>query len=105
MTHTYQISGMTCSGCQNKVESLLYKVEGLTNVTIDLAKGTADITMGRHIPTDSLQAALKDYPKYQLTEAVPPKVAFIEDNSEEKNHGQQPTNRSCSFLAISRQSR
>lgn len=84
MTHTYQISGMTCSGCQKKVESLLYKVDGLTHIAIDLAKGTADITMARHIPTNSLQAALADYPKYQLTEAVQPKAVFIDDSGDER---------------------
>jgi len=67
MTHTYTITGMTCTGCQAKVQGLLSKVPGVTGIKIDLAGGTADIDMGRHIPTSELQAALKDYPKYQLT--------------------------------------
>jgi copper chaperone CopZ len=69
MTHTYQITGMTCSGCQHKVETLLSQVKGVQNVDISLAEGTADITMAQHIPTSTLQDALKDYPKYQLSEA------------------------------------
>jgi copper chaperone CopZ len=84
MTHTYQISGMTCSGCQNKVETLLNQVAGVNKVNIDLSKGTADITMAQHISTDALKAALKDYPKYQLTETVQPMPAFTDDNGEEK---------------------
>lgn len=83
MTHTYQISGMTCSGCQRKVENLLNNVDGVTKIVIDLASGTADITMARHISTSTLQTALRDYPKYQLTEAVQPSNVFIEDNVEE----------------------
>jgi len=69
MTHTYQITGMTCSGCQNKVQALLSQVKDVQKVDISLAEGTADITMAQHIPTTVLQDALKDYPKYQLSEA------------------------------------
>ena len=68
MTHTYNISGMTCGGCQAKVQALLSKVAGVQNVSIDLAKGEAIIDMDRHIATDDLKGALKDYPKYQLSE-------------------------------------
>ena len=70
MTHTYQITGMTCGGCQHKVQTLLSQIPDVQNVDISLAEGTADITMARHIPTGVLQGALKDYPKYQLTEAA-----------------------------------
>ena len=69
MTHTYNISGMTCSGCQAKVQALLSKVAGIKNISIDLQKGEASIDMDKHIATEDLKAALKDYPKYQLSEA------------------------------------
>jgi Cu2+-exporting ATPase len=68
MTHTYSVSGMTCSGCQAKVQSLLSSVEGVQNVSIDLTKGEATIDMAQHIPTTQLKAALNDYPKYQIEE-------------------------------------
>ena len=68
MTHTYKISGMTCSGCQAKVQSLLSGVDGVKQVQIDLAKGEAAIEMQRHISTNELKSALLAYPKYQLTE-------------------------------------
>jgi copper chaperone CopZ len=68
MTHTYSISGMTCNGCMNTVKSLLEKVEHVTAVTMDLQQGTASITMSRHVATPLLQAALKNFPQYQLTE-------------------------------------
>lgn len=66
MTHTYSVSGMTCAGCQAKVQSLLSNVPSVQNVSIDLAKGEATIDMKNHVATADLQAALKDYPKYQL---------------------------------------
>ena len=68
MTHTYKVSGMTCTGCQAKVQNLLSKVNAVSDVNIDLAKGEATIKMDKHIETAILQEALKDYPKYQLTE-------------------------------------
>jgi copper chaperone CopZ len=68
MTHSYKITGMTCTGCQAKVQSLLSKVPGITGVNIDLQKAQADITMSRHVDTPILQAALADHPKYSLTE-------------------------------------
>lgn len=68
MTHTYSVTGMTCTGCQTKVQSLLSKVPGVKNVTIDLPKGEARIDMDKHISATQLKEALKDYPKYQLSE-------------------------------------
>lgn len=69
MTHTYKVSGMTCEGCVAKVSHLLKQVSGVTGVDINLEKGEADVSMQNHISTQTLQDALKEYPKYQLTEA------------------------------------
>lgn len=68
MTHTYKISGMTCTGCQAKVQYLLTQVKGVDNVSIDLEKGEAVVTMQQHVPTPELKNVLKEYPKYQLSE-------------------------------------
>ncbi len=68
MTHTYQITGMTCTSCEQKVKQLLEKVKGVTSVTVDRTRGEASITMSSHVPTTLLQQALKDDPKYQLSE-------------------------------------
>ena len=69
MTHTYNVSGMTCGGCQAKVQSLLSKVKDVKNVMIDLSKGQVAIDMDKHISTPDLAEALKDYPKYQISES------------------------------------
>jgi hypothetical protein len=65
---------MTCTGCQKKISELLSRVEGVNKVMVDLEKGEADIEMDAHIPTIALQAALHDYPKYQLSDLVPEPV-------------------------------
>lgn len=69
MTHTYKITGMTCEGCSAKVSYLLKQIPSVTDVAINLEKGEAAITMDKHITTPELQTALKEYPKYQLSEA------------------------------------
>jgi copper chaperone CopZ len=86
MTHTYQITGMTCTGCLAKVQGLLNKVPGVKQVDILLAEGTADITVERHIPTETLQQALADYTKYQLSEAeVHYAIPLQDDGTEAKS--------------------
>lgn len=68
MKHTYNIAGMSCTGCQAKVQQVLSGVKGVENVVVDLPRGKAIIDMKEHIPTELLKSALKDYPKYQLDE-------------------------------------
>src|SRR5215203_5047618 len=70
MTHTYSVSGMTCTGCQAKVQGLLSKVTGVDNISIDLKKGEATVEMKNRVPTSNLQAALKHHPNFELTEKV-----------------------------------
>jgi copper chaperone CopZ len=68
MTHIYSISGMTCGGCEAKVKGLLSGIPAVKKVDINLQSGEATIEMDRHVGTGELQAALKEYPKYQLQE-------------------------------------
>src|SRR5690606_22342464 len=51
-----------------KVQKQLSSVPHVRQVTIDLQRGEAQITMDKHIETSTFQEALKDYPNYQLTE-------------------------------------
>lgn len=81
MTHTYTISGMTCSGCAAKVQSLLSSVDGVENVKVNLEKNEADVTMHHHISTNELQNALKNYPKYQLSEQAHHSVAATSEET------------------------
>ncbi|MGV3459056.1 MAG: heavy-metal-associated domain-containing protein [Flavobacterium sp.] len=70
MTDRYKISGMTCDGCVAKVSYLLKQIPEVTDVAVNLEKGEADVTMGSHVATSRLQDALKESPKYQLTETA-----------------------------------
>ncbi|RYD74880.1 MAG: heavy-metal-associated domain-containing protein [Sphingobacteriales bacterium] len=68
MKHTYKISGMTCDGCSAKVSYLLKQLPEVNDVAINLSNGEAIVTMDSHVATQRLQDALKEYPKYQLSE-------------------------------------
>jgi copper chaperone CopZ len=85
MTHTYQISGMTCSGCQAKVQALLTKVPGVERVVVDLEKAEAVIDMERHVATEDLQAALAAHPNYQLVDKVSHQHSAIPDEQNEES--------------------
>ena len=49
---------MTCNGCRSHVEDTLSKVEGVSNVSVDLEKAEAIIYMESHIPIEAFQKAL-----------------------------------------------
>ncbi len=58
MTHTYTVTGMTCSGCEAKVKKDLSKVEFVTEAIVSNEKEEAIITMSQHIELETLQEAL-----------------------------------------------
>lgn len=66
MTHTYKITGMTCEGCRSGVEAKLNAVPDVDRAEVDLNAGEAQITMHRHIATQTLQQALPS--KYKISE-------------------------------------
>jgi copper chaperone CopZ len=82
MKHTYKISGMTCSGCQAKVQGLLSRVDGVENVTVDRVKGEGEILMNRHVPVTEFQKVLQPYPKYKIAEVKTPVAVHHEIASE-----------------------
>ena len=81
MTHEYLVSGMTCAGCVAKVKTQLEKIAGVTNAAVG-SDGKVLVTMSRHIATTELQGALREFPQYQLSEAVvkPPVVAQADED-------------------------
>lgn len=67
MKHTYEISGMTCDGCRSHVEKTLKEVEGISDVSIDLANKEATVEMDFHVPIETLKDAMrKDGGRYDI---------------------------------------
>jgi copper chaperone CopZ len=68
MTHTYQITGMTCSNCEAKVKEQLFSVPDVTAVAVSKDTNTGTIAMDKHISLSTLQEALGgNDSKYQIT--------------------------------------
>lgn len=65
MTHTYQLTGMTCGGCEAKVKSSLTTVENVTAIEVSKETNSATITMDKHIALFDFQKVLN--PKYQIS--------------------------------------
>jgi copper chaperone CopZ len=68
MTHQYQLTGLTCDGCVAKVKSLLSQIAGITAVDINAERNAATVKMSQHVSTDTLKAALANYPKYTIAD-------------------------------------
>ena len=69
MTHTYNITSMTCNGCVAKAKNELHKLGDITEAKVQLTAPQATITMQKHIPVSVLQNALNKAGNYTITEA------------------------------------
>ncbi len=68
MKHTYQLTGMTCSGCEAKVKSNLLMLPDVTGVEVLRDNNSVTISMDKHIPLSSLQQAIGgEKSKYQIS--------------------------------------
>jgi copper chaperone CopZ len=69
MTHSYQISGMTCNSCVAKVKSELLKIGDVTAAEVQREAPQASISMSRHIALSALQEAVSKAGNYTIAEA------------------------------------
>lgn len=82
MTHTYEITGMTCTGCVAKVKSELLKLSDVTNAEVQLTSPQATIGMSKHIVVSDLQAAVHKAGNYTITALDTPMQHSINDSAE-----------------------
>ena len=68
MTHSYTITGMTCGKCVARVKNEILKLGDVVEAEVQLNEPQAQITMGRHIPVQSLQQAIGKAGPYTITE-------------------------------------
>lgn len=60
MEHIYQVTGMHCGSCQNKVQAALTAIEAVKQVTVKLPEGTTTLDTSSPVSLESLQQALLD---------------------------------------------
>jgi len=65
MTHTYQLTGMTCGSCEAKVKSALLSLENINAVEVSKDNNQAIITINKPIALPTLQGVLEN--KYQIS--------------------------------------
>lgn len=68
MTHSYNISGMTCQSCVRKVKDALQNLPDVIAANVNLNTGKAEIEMKKHISTQDLQNALTPLKDYKISE-------------------------------------
>ena len=59
-TTTIAVDGMTCGHCVNAVQSEVGKLEGVTDVTVDLTTGQVTIVADRAPAAEALEAAVEE---------------------------------------------
>ncbi len=66
MTHEYDIHGMSCAHCVEKVKEALESVEGVRSAAVTLDPPRAVVEMERHVPEEVLNEALARAGNYHL---------------------------------------
>lgn len=57
---TIAVTGMSCAGCEQAVESALATVEGVTRVEVDHEGDSAEVVVDEDTADDDLAAAVRD---------------------------------------------
>lgn len=65
MTHTYELTGMTCSGCESKVKTALSSLPDITDVKPSKETNSVTITMEKHVGLAELQSVLEE--RYRIS--------------------------------------
>ncbi|HVL93365.1 MAG TPA: cation transporter [Acidimicrobiales bacterium] len=60
ITATYSVVGMTCGHCVNSVRTELAKLEGVTDVAVDLASGRVTVVSEQPLPDAAVEAAVDE---------------------------------------------
>ena len=60
MKEKFTVTGMTCSACSAHVEKAVRKVEGVTDVSVNLLGGSMVVELGDGVTTDAIVSAVVD---------------------------------------------
>jgi len=64
-TATYTVTGMTCGHCASAVQGELTKLDGVTDVSVDLDRGAVTVTSEQPLDDEAVRAAV-DEAGYEL---------------------------------------
>lgn len=57
---TFGVTGMTCGHCVRSVKGELGKLDGVTDVAVDLESGTVDVTSSTELDRSAIEAAIEE---------------------------------------------
>ena len=57
---TIKITGMSCSGCENRVQNALKNIDGVEEVEADHTTGTVKITAKDEVSEDAIKEKITD---------------------------------------------
>lgn len=81
---------MTCQGCADTVKETLLGIEGIESVMVDLLSKSTTITMGPHVETQVMNAALKKVGDYSVEMKGHEMSASPMGGEEEENYSFKP---------------
>lgn len=69
-TLVLQVEGMTCTGCAQRVGTVLRRVEGVREVTADHATGRVEVRVGPELADRSVLGERIDAAGYEVVEGA-----------------------------------
>ena len=59
-TATYTVTGMTCEHCVNSVKQEVSKIDGVTDVDVELATGKVTVSSDQPVGDDAFRSAIDE---------------------------------------------
>ena len=59
-TQTYTVTGMTCGHCVSSVSEEVRELPGVTDVQVDLDRGSLTVVADRSVSTDEVRTAVEE---------------------------------------------
>lgn len=59
-TATYTVTGMTCEHCVASVTEEVSEIDGVRDVTVDLASGALTVASDEPVPAEAVEAAVRE---------------------------------------------
>ena len=85
MIHKYEITGMHCKGCVEKIKGALLRTPHVISADVTLIPPLATVEMSEHVSVDALNKEVSAIGKYTLTEAAGKKEEMKHSGSETGN--------------------
>lgn len=56
----FNVEGMVCNGCENRVQNALKTIDGIEEVTANHENGTVKVTLNKEVDEDTIKEKIED---------------------------------------------